>query len=89
MENIIRLTETELINLVKNVISEQNTRRKPTPEEIAKGKKTGYYTVKSGDEMLLIAKAFGVTITDIQKLNGLTNSYLNVGQKLRVVNKIY
>jgi|Laugresu1bdmlbdd_1035124.scaffolds.fasta_scaffold99776_1 LysM repeat protein len=88
MENIIRLTETELINLVKNVISEQN-RRKPTPEEIAKGKKTGYYTVKSGDEMLLIAKAFGVTITDIQKLNGLTNSYLNVGQKLKVVNKIY
>jgi LysM repeat protein len=87
MENIIRLTETELINLVKNVISEQN-RRKPTPEEIAKGKKTGYYTVKSGDEMLLIAKAFGVTITDIQKLNGLTNSYLNVGQKLKVVNKI-
>ena len=88
MENIIRLTETELINLVKNVISEQN-RRKPTPEEIAKGKKTGYYTVKSGDEMLLIAKAFGVTITDIQKLNGLTKSYLNVGQKLKVVNKIY
>jgi len=88
MENIIRLTETELINLVKTVISEQ-TRRKPTPEEITKGKKTGYYTVKSGDEMLLIAKAFGITLDDIRSLNGLTNSNLNVGQRLKVVNKIY
>jgi LysM repeat protein len=87
MKKIIKLTESDLENIVKRVITEQ--RRKPTPEEIKKGKTTGYYVVKPGDEMLLIAKAFGVTISDIQALNGLTNTSVSVGQKLKVVNKIY
>ena len=87
MENIIRLTETELINLVKNVISEQN-RRKPTPEEIAKGKKTGCYTVNSGDQLMRIAKAFGVTVDDIVQLNAFRSSGEEIypGQKIKVQN---
>jgi LysM repeat protein len=56
------------------------------PEDVKKGFETGCYTVKSGDQLLAIAKKFGITLDDIMSLNGLTNGNIHPGQKLRVKN---
>jgi hypothetical protein len=47
-KKVIKLTENDLYRIVKRVISEQpeNNIKHPSPEEIAKGKKTGCYTSK-------------------------------------------
>ena len=42
------------------------------------------YTVKSGDSLFLIAKAFNTTVSKIKELNGLKGDNLKVGQKLNV-----
>jgi LysM repeat protein len=83
MARIIKLTESDLTRIIKRVIMEQ------TPIEVKQGKKTGYYIVKSGDQLLAIAKKFGITLDDIKSLNGLTNGNIRPGQKLKVVNKVY
>lgn len=48
-------------------------------------KGTQFYTVQNGDYLYKISKQFGVPINKICELNGISrNSYLKVGQKLRV-----
>ncbi|OLS36882.1 LysM peptidoglycan-binding domain-containing protein [Bacillus sp. MRMR6] len=42
------------------------------------------YTVKSGDTLSGIAKAYGTTVTELKSLNGLTSDMIYVGQKLTV-----
>ena len=42
------------------------------------------YTVKKGDNLSVIAKRFGLTVTRLKSLNGLKSSALKPGQKLRV-----
>jgi LysM repeat protein len=50
----------------------------PTPKEII-------YVVKPNDQLLRIAKKFGVTMEAIMKLNGITDpNRIVVGQKLRI-----
>ena len=45
----------------------------------------GYYTVQRGDMLTSVAKANGMTLTDVMRLNGLTDpNFIWVGQKLRV-----
>jgi LysM repeat protein len=62
-------------------LNEQST------EDVNKGKKTGCYTVKSGDTVLAIAKKFGITLDDVRALNGMTSTdSITPGQKLRVKN---
>ena len=46
--------------------------------------KSTTYTVKNGDSLYLIAKKYGTTIAALKKLNGLTSSNLQLGQKLKV-----
>jgi len=43
-----------------------------------------YYTVKKGDTLSKISKNFGVSVTQLKKMNGLKNSKLKIGQKLIV-----
>ncbi len=44
-----------------------------------------YYTVKKGDSLYLIAKRTGTTVTELKKLNNLTDkSILHVGQKIKL-----
>jgi LysM repeat protein len=95
MKKIIKLTESDLVRIVKRVINEQPTLKDlgklPTgfmnaPEDVKKGFETGCYTVKSGDQLLAIAKKFGITLDDIMSLNGLTNGNIHPNQKLRVKN---
>jgi LysM repeat protein len=83
MARIVKLTESDLTRIIKRVIMEQ------TPKEVNNGKMiTGCYTVKSGDQLLVIAKKFGITLDDVKSLNGLTNGDIKPGQKLRVRNGV-
>ncbi len=61
----------------------------PTEEKAQKGEVKGkfiYHTVKAGDTLWDIARAYdGVTVDQIKKLNNLSkNSKLQIGQKLKV-----
>ena len=88
MKKIIRLTESELTRVIKRIINEQSLgdlgKLPKTPEDVKKGFETGYYTVKSGDQLLVIANKFGLTLDEIEHLNGMTNSNIQPGQKLKV-----
>jgi spore germination cell wall hydrolase CwlJ-like protein len=42
------------------------------------------YRVKSGDTLYLIAKKYGVTVDALKKANGISGSYLWVGQTLKI-----
>jgi len=42
------------------------------------------YTVKSGDTLFLLAQRFGITVSDIKSLNGLTSDLIFVGQVLKI-----
>ena len=44
----------------------------------------GVYRVRSGDTLSEIAKANGVSVTTIKKLNGLDSDMIRVGQRIRV-----
>lgn len=47
---------------------------------------TGCYTVVSGDNLTKIAKKFGTSIAELQKLNNLTTDTIRIGQVLLVPN---
>ena len=49
----------------------------PAPEPV-------YHTVRSGDVLGSIARRYGVTVRQIQQLNGLSGTRIRVGQRLRV-----
>lgn len=46
----------------------------------------GSYTVKSGDNLLLIARNYNTTVTELKSINNLTSDLLKVGQVLKVPN---
>ncbi len=43
-----------------------------------------YHTVRSGDTLGAIAQRYGVTVRQVQQLNGLSGSRIRAGQRLRV-----
>ena len=45
------------------------------------------YTVKSGDNLIKIAKAHGLTPKEVQRANGLRTTQIRVGQKLKIPGK--
>lgn len=55
-----------------------------TVELPAKPAKATTYTVKRGDNLSVIAKRFGLTVTRLKSLNGLKGSALKPGQRLRI-----
>lgn len=79
-------------NLIRKILKEETEEvlgnNHPNAEEVKKGKKTGCYKVNSGDQLLKIALAFGITLDDIKALNGKRNSDLYPGEMLRVQNRV-
>ena len=45
---------------------------------------SGTYTVKSGDSLEKIARAHGMTVSELKELNGIKNSTIRPGQELTV-----
>ena len=56
---------------------------KPTGKT-SSGEKTGTYTVKSGDSLEKIARAHGMTLSEIKELNTLKSATIRPGQELTV-----
>ena len=56
---------------------------KPTGKPSPDGK-TASYTVKSGDFLEKVARAHGMTLSEIKEINGLTNDTIHPGQELNV-----
>lgn len=54
-----------------------------TSESTAKSSSSSY-RVQSGDTLYLIAKKYGITVDALKKANGLSSSYLWVGQTLKI-----
>lgn len=79
---------------VKAVVAKENTNAKPMGQTLVKpvakkavAKKAASaapksHTVKSGENLTVIAKTYGVTVPALKKANSLENSLIKVGQKL-------
>ena len=52
------------------------------PRSLTKEGEKLFYSVKKGDSLYIIAKAFNTTVQEIKKQNSLQNNMLRVGQKL-------
>lgn len=52
--------------------------------DVVKTTNSKYYIVKPGDQLLKIAMANAIPISDLQHINNMTNSYINPGQKIRL-----
>jgi membrane-bound lytic murein transglycosylase D len=87
--NVTDLQEWNSLRSTKLQIGQQLKVYPPTEEKPQKGEVKGkfiYHTVKAGDTLWDIARAYdGVTVDQIKKLNNLSkNSKLQIGQKLKV-----
>lgn len=89
LKEIIEFCEDKLNEFPEDEddFEDEDTLNEQSTEDVNKGKKTGCYTVKSGDTVLVIAKKFGITLDDIKALNGMkSGNSITPGQKLRVKN---
>ena len=71
----------QLNNLTSNLISIGQVLRLPTTTATPTNKT---YTVKSGDSLYSIAKAYNTTVSELKQLNNLTSNLLSIGQVLRL-----
>jgi N-acetylmuramoyl-L-alanine amidase len=74
----------------KPVLAEVKKTVKPKPSvpSIIATEKKKYsltrYKVQHGDSLSRVARKFGVTVTELKKVNGLKSSVIHVGQKLKI-----
>lgn len=59
------------------------TTRKQTTAVIGKGKLT-YYSIKNGDTLSSIAEKLNVRVKDIQRWNGMSNTKISAGKRLKI-----
>ena len=64
------------------------TVKKPTPKKITpKAKPPIIHTVRKGDTLYGIARAYAASISDIQQVNGITNNSISIGTQLIIPRK--
>lgn len=72
----------DINNLSSNLL---NTGQKLLIKDTSSSEDVGvYYTVKAGDTLYGIAKAYGLSVDDLKKMNGLKNNSISIGQKILV-----
>lgn len=86
-------------NLTDNIISigdeliyyDSSGEQQPTTEtpaksliEISTPPENTYYTVKSGDNLTIIARQHNMTVQELRELNNLTSDLISIGQQLSV-----
>lgn len=75
----------EIIRDLSSRIAKMQPKDPPSqPKPIVVTGPTSTYTVKNGDSLYLIAKAFGTTVAKLKEMNGLKGDNLKIGQKLIV-----
>ena len=72
----------QLNNLTSTLLSIGQVLRLPTSTTTPPTNKT--YTVKSGDSLYSIAKAYNTTVSELKQLNNLPSTLLSIGQVLRL-----
>jgi len=75
----------DVVTSVSSEISKTATQLQAQQQQLQKSMMPtaqGDYVVQKGDSMAAIAKAFGVSLSSLQKANGLKNTSVRVGQKL-------
>ena len=79
----------EIVNdLANRIKAEEAKRPAPAPQPVSSyNGPTKLYTVAAGDNLTLIAEAFGTKVQTIKDLNGLKNNNIRIGQKLKVPGK--
>ena len=62
------------------------TSSKPASETIGINVSSDFYIVKANETLLDISKTYGVSLTELKRVNNLETTLINKGQKLRVKN---
>ena len=77
------------INSPLRIGKELNIGNKNIFRTINSKKRTILYSVKQGDSLYRIADIFNIEITDIKKINELSNNEINPGQVLKIIIKAF
>ena len=73
------------INIEPNKSASRSGRNKGAKASGSKGGTT-YHTVKKGETLTSVARQYGLSVSQLKKLNGLKRDRIRVGQRLRVKN---
>ena len=82
-------------NTIKKLNSNKNktkqpiastTSSKPASETIGNNVNSDFYIVKANETLLDISKTYGVSLTELKRVNNLETTLINKGQKLQVKN---
>lgn len=69
-------------------IEEENKKvEKPLPQLVEESEARTIHKVKRGENLGVISRKYGVTVTQLKKWNGLRNNNIQIGQKLKLFNK--
>jgi len=81
------VAEKDYFTWVEKSVAKSSTKSKPVVKRKPVADNGDYYIVKEKDTMFSIAFIFGMTVDEILKLNGLDNTNVYVGQKLKVIRR--
>ena len=80
----VRSHSTSSLKPSHSTSTASKTSRKISPKSTRSSSKTRYHTVKRGDTLYGISRRYKVSVSKIQKVNGIRGSLICVGKKLRI-----
>lgn len=85
VQEVQRVSKTQSSKKKKSVTKKKNKTKSKSTTASKPKKQTKTYVVKDGDTLTSIAQKFNMTVSELTKLNKLTNSdQVNAGQTLKV-----